>query len=103
MKVYIAGKITDAHDENRPAFAAAAADWRAMGHEVVTPHEVNAGAADMSYAACFRRDIDVLLTCDAIAMLPGWHKSPGARAEREVARLCGLVICDVPARAEIPA
>jgi hypothetical protein len=38
------------------------------------------------------RDIKALLTCDAIAMLPGWQHSVGAKAELAVARFKQLKV-----------
>lgn len=40
---------------------------------------------------CFlRADLAALLTCDGIALLPGWNVSWGARLEAQVAMACGL-------------
>ena len=39
-----------------------------------------------------RRDIDAVLSCDAIYMLPGWEHSAGAKAELHLARWAGKKI-----------
>lgn len=43
----------------------------------------------------FRHDFTVLLTADAIALLPNWQHSRGARAELLVARMIGLPVYEV--------
>jgi hypothetical protein len=43
-----------------------------------------------------RRDINALLTCRAIYMLPGWENSAGAKAELHLARWAGLEILHDP-------
>jgi hypothetical protein len=82
---------------NFPAFHAAAAAWRAVGWEVVNPAEPFDGVTDLPYRAYVTHDLDRLVTCDAIAMLPGWD-GKGARGsvwEREVAeRLLHLLVYD---------
>lgn len=40
------------------------------------------------------RDVDALLKCDCIAMLPGWEKSSGARMELSAALAAGLEVLD---------
>ena len=39
-----------------------------------------------------RADISELLSCDALLLLDGWQRSPGARLEVEVALQCGLTV-----------
>lgn len=43
-----------------------------------------------------RRDINALLTCHSIYMLPGWENSSGAKAELQLARWAGLNILQDP-------
>lgn len=43
--------------------------------------------------ACYLRgDLVEMLDCDAVAMLPGWERSMGARLEHTVAAQCGMDI-----------
>jgi hypothetical protein len=97
VRIYIAGPMTGHPEWNFPAFHAAAGAWRAAGWEVVNPAEAFGGATDLPYRDYVRHDLEVLQTCDAIAMLPGWD-GPGARGsvwEHEVARgLLGLTAYD---------
>jgi nucleoside 2-deoxyribosyltransferase len=54
----------------------------------LTPKDVDFDSATMK--SCFRRDIDALLGCDAIALLPGWAESKGAMAEYMLAKAVGM-------------
>lgn len=87
-KVYIAGPMTGLSEHNFPAFNAAAAAWREKGWIVLNPAESFDGRTDLPYEGYVDHDIDLLETCDAIAMLPGWN-GPNARGsvwERAIAR-----------------
>lgn len=70
--------MTGLPDYNFPAFNAAAAAWRAAGWDVVNPAEAFNGAQDLAYKEYVEHDLEVIRTCDAIAMLPGWD-GPNAR------------------------
>lgn len=88
-KLYVAGPMTGYKDFNFPAFAAAAADLRAAGYEVINPAELNAGN-DGDWLACMRNDIAALVTCDGVAALPFWTNSKGANIEIKLAVGLGL-------------
>ncbi len=91
-RVYVAGPMTGIPDHNYPAFRAEAARLRALGHEVVSPAEINAGMEGEGWIECMKRDIAALMTCDAIRLLPGWERSKGARLECRVAVDLGLTV-----------
>ena len=91
MRIYIAGPMTGIKDMNFPAFHAAAAELRALGHEVVNPAELNPDPGT-PWAQCMRVDIAQLVTCDAVVLLPGWEKSKGALIERDLARRLGMPV-----------
>lgn len=81
MRIYVAGPMTGYTDLNFPAFHAAAAVLRAAGHHVENPAEINADPK-ADWTACMFKDLEALTTCDAILLLDGWQKSPGAQIER---------------------
>jgi hypothetical protein len=109
IRAYISGPMTGVDDLNRAMFAAAAVWAAAQGWEPVNPHDVPAShdgdcAPGLRTAAgappgelhaygCFiRADLVVLLTCQVIVMLPDWSWSRGARAEHDVATICGMPV-----------
>jgi hypothetical protein len=91
MKLYLAGPMTGYPEFNFPAFAAESARLRALGFEVVNPAELNVGN-DGDWLTCMRTDIRELVTCEGIALLPGWEKSKGARIEEGIARQLGFCV-----------
>lgn len=90
-RVYIAGPMTGLPDLNRPAFHAAAAQYRARGAFVFNPAEVelHEGA---EWADYMRAEIPHLVTCDTIVLLPGHDASAGANLELHIARQLGMSI-----------
>ena len=93
MKLYIAGPMTGLPDYNFPAFYAAAAHLRGMGHEVVNPAELPA-PDDPTWEKYLRGALRAMLTCEAVVLLPGWVKSNGARLERMVADRLRMPVYD---------
>jgi hypothetical protein len=111
-KAYVAGPMRGIPLYNFPAFDAAARLGRALGWEVISPAEMDrahgfsehtqADGADVFTAEktreFIRRDMNVLVNVlraedgDAIALLPGWEKSTGARAEKAIAEWAKLRI-----------
>lgn len=94
-RIYIAGPMSGIHQMNFPAFHAAAADLRAIGHTAINPAEINPDHK-MSWEDCMRSDIAALVTCDAIYLLPGWEESRGAKLEHHIAERLGLTITMAP-------
>lgn len=99
---------------NFPAFDYAAAQWRDAGWEVISPADLTrklwrerfatefdpantdpaiAAGGDI-YRDFLREDIREILSCDAVALLPGWRKSRGVAVELTVARAMKLQILD---------
>lgn len=90
-RIYLAGPMTGYPELNFPLFHSETARLRALGLDVVNPAEINADQA-AEWSACMRADIAQLVTCDAVALLPGWRDSRGATLERDIAHRLGMHI-----------
>lgn len=111
MKIYLAGPMRGIPLFNFPAFDAAAAALRKLGHTVFNPaeHDNEHHGTDISvgnitgseevavkqHSFSLREALaaDMKFICeeaDAIALLPGWRNSLGATAERATAIALGL-------------
>lgn len=90
-KLYIAGPMSGLPEFNHPAFLQAARDLRACGYEVFCPAQ-NGLPADAPWERHMRVDLMHLMQCDAVALLPGWQRSRGARLETLLACELGLRI-----------
>lgn len=93
IRLYLAGPMSNLPDLNFPAFHAETARLRALGYTVINPAEINADPT-MGWVACMKRDIAELVTCDGIALLPGWTESRGARLEHHIAEQLGLLVLE---------
>lgn len=116
MKIYLSGPMRGSPHFNVEAFDYAAAKLRAEGHEVYSPADrdreilgdeiysmaVNAdhigapviGKLDIRKALA--EDLAyICLEADAIALLPGWQQSLGARAEAHVAAAVGKTLMEL--------
>lgn len=89
---YIAGPMTGLPEFNYPAFHAAAAKLRAEGVGVVNPADHANGDTGRSWPFYMRLALVSLAGCHAIAMLPGWERSRGARLEHHVATELGMPV-----------
>lgn len=92
MKVYLSGPMSGQVDYNKPAFFRAAAELRCMNHEVINPAETDKDAEGIAWESFLRKDLASIVHCDAIALLPGWDKSKGARFELFVCYVLGMHI-----------
>ena len=106
-KVYIAGPMSGLPNLNHPAFFEVAEAFEEGGWEVFNPAELDnevygsvgaiVEAMNIDRQAFLRSALSADLSwiceeADAIAMLPGWEKSYGARAEHAVAVALDLQI-----------
>lgn len=103
MRVYIAGPMRNIPSFNFPAFDVAAEVWRAHGHEVVSPAELDRAmgfdpdkdeATPEFMQGAMRRDVDAILSVDAVVVIDGWQDSTGTRAEIALARWRGIPVLD---------
>lgn len=77
MKIYIAGKITG-DPYYKAKFARAAADIADAGHTPINPAMQPEGMTNADYMRISFAQLD---SADAVAFLPDWEDSQGARIE----------------------
>lgn len=86
-RIFISGQMTGIENLNYPAFAEAAALLRASNYHVENPAE---NPEQTSWEGYMRLSIMQMLSCDAVALLPGWENSRGARMEHDIADELGI-------------
>lgn len=85
MKIYISGKITGFPiDVVRDRFNTAESFLESAGFEVVNPMK-NGLAVSEPWESHIVKDVELLMSCDAIYMLDCWRHSKGARIEYNIA------------------
>ncbi|MDN3561674.1 DUF4406 domain-containing protein [Vreelandella neptunia] len=94
-RIYISGPMTGLPGLNFGAFHLTAHQLRALGYEVVNPAEKQSESEDLSWEEYLKQDLQQMLTCDTIALLPGWQASKGAHLELHVAHRVGMTVVDV--------
>lgn len=111
MRTYLAGPMRGYKDFNFPAFFEAEEKLKLQGYTVFNPARRDVEAhgpdvcksetgnlADIAHIGFNHREtmkIDLSWICDhaeAIALLPGWEKSTGAKAEKALADCLGLKV-----------
>ena len=93
--LYVAGPMTGISEWNAPAFQKAQSSLMAQGWEVVTPLDlVPVDHPDQipAWEDCLRHDLQAVLLCDGVALLPGWEQSRGASLEVRVANTVGIPV-----------
>lgn len=97
-RIYVIGPVTGIEEGNRAAFDAAREELLDEGWEVEIPHDTI--APDAEWAAAMRQSVTRLMAADAVAVLPGWEASPGARIERRLARDLGIPVVHLASAAK---
>jgi hypothetical protein len=120
VKVYLGGPMRGHDNYNFNEFSKGEAYLKWLGHDVVSPHtiDIDEGYVSVAFVQVYhgpteqwydhfydvkltdefrvekalQRDIREILDCDAIALLPGWSSSEGARLEFQVAVGIGLYV-----------
>ena len=102
MKLYIANKMSGIPDANFPWFDRARDFLTTLGHEPVSPADMDradgitesvaeeAVPYSAFWRARLRKDAAVIAQCDGIAFGPLWTQSPGSKVERSVGYELGI-------------
>lgn len=110
MKLYICGPMTGYPDLNHPAFYKAETHLMSMMYDVVNPARMDEelgldphkGVMEPEFLKnAVKRDLEAVMTCDGIVLLPEWENSKGARAELAVAQWLGKPAYLYPAMVEL--
>jgi len=96
--IYLSGPMSNYELLNHPAFDRNATFLRDLGYEVISPAEMDrklgidltGNMNEEQYLNVIKHDYAALLTCDAIAFMPGWEKSRGAKLESDFANVLKL-------------
>lgn len=88
--IYISGPMTGIENLNRDMFDEAESLLRECGENPINPHNF---PEQKSYEDYLLLDLEMIaMAADAIALLPGWEKSHGAKKELKTAIELGLEI-----------
>lgn len=107
--LYIAGKVSgrtkEEREKNRHVGAQLALTLRKIGVGFYSPHlhtEKFLDESDMTEESYtenqkfwYPMGVNIMLACDGVVMLPGWHDSVGASLEYEVANAVGMPVLDL--------
>lgn len=98
-RLYVAGPMTGLPEFNYPAFNTAADRLRDAGFPVLNPAETDPDDYPHAYDGptppwkwWLRQALAMVIQADAIAVLPGWESSKGARLEVHVATELGMPV-----------
>ena len=110
--IYVSGPMRGYPEANHPAFIAATELLRSRGYMVVSPIEIAAlidsPDIDRTPEMFVADDLRGMLGwfhdefCNAIALLPGWERSVGARCEVAVAITLGFAFFDAATGEQVP-
>lgn len=92
MKIYVAGPMTGIEAFNYPAFAQEKSRLEHLGYRTASPADMNMEGKEFSWEDCMKEALKMMLSCDAISLLPGWERSRGASIEIGLAREIGMQV-----------
>lgn len=104
IRIYISGPITNDKEGYETKFKKAAEainKKETLGfnlEEAISPIDLepeytsDTKWADKTWLECIKKDLDLLATCDAMVMLPGWDYSAGCITEYIAAKKLGIYI-----------
>jgi hypothetical protein len=90
MKFYVSGGMRGYPQSNFPAFNEASERLKQAGYDTYNPAEnIDHEATDQSFKEEIGKHITQLMVCDAVAVLPAWTRSEGAKLEVSLALAMG--------------
>lgn len=95
--------MTGLPEFNKAAFDAAAKYVESMGWTAVNPYHADPthegacskGTGDRHehpWECWMKASLCMMLTCEAVLLLPGWENSRGATIEHDLAKQCGMQV-----------
>lgn len=93
--VYVNGPMSGPISGRMAAFQQATAALREHGYLVTNPVESAGGS--VSDQDCLRADIQAMLRCDTVAVLPGWQQSADSKLLMTIAARLGMRLLAVSA------
>ena len=93
-RIYLAGPMSGIDAFNYPLFFAESDRLHKLGYSVENP-AANPEQAD--WASYLRVALTQMLTCEGVALLPGWERSRGACLEVHVAEALGMPVVEASA------
>jgi hypothetical protein len=85
--------MTGQPEHNYPHFCSMADALRSLGYKVINPAELDGGDKTKPWVEYMARDLPKLIRdADAVAVLPGWEGSKGAKLEVGVARMLRMPV-----------
>lgn len=85
MKIYLAGKITG-NPNFKDDFKKAELELRLKGHKVLNPADTIARIDGLKHEEYLHICLAMIDVADAVAFLPNWKDSKGAKIEMEYAK-----------------